>query len=200
LKKLGFEDISLLENVVEYAPLENFIPLRGFNLKNERKIIDIIFNKKTLKNIRVDFGDIPNEDLNKIKGINNNINNMKLIISKYDFDIQCFLRKFNSLKELSIESNLSYEYECIEIEHDENINVEKVNIDVNYNKKIYFSCSRIQSLFLNIDYINVNTFPLFNEECNIIFSSLRELSLVCTAYESEPEVLYNMCKIISTIF
>ena len=194
LKKLGFEDISLLENVVKYAPLENFIPLRGFNIENERKIIDIIFSKKTLKNIRVDFGTIPNEDLNKIKDINDNINNMNLIISKYDFDIQCFLRKFNSLKELSILSNLSYEYECIEIEHDENINIEKVNIDVNYNKKIYFSCSKIQSLFLNIDYVNVNTFPLFNEECDITFSSLRELSLNCTGYESEPEVLYNMCK------
>jgi len=194
LKKLGFEDISLLENVVEYAPLEHFIPLRRFNLENELKIIDIIFNKKTLKNIRVEFGAISNEDLNKIKGTNDNINNMNLIISKYDFDIQCFLKKFKSLKELSIDSNLSYEYECIEIENDEDINVEKVNICVNYNKTIYFSCSKIQSLFLNIDYVNVNTFPLFNEECDITFSSLRQLSLDCTGYESEPEVLYNMNK------
>ena len=194
LKKLGFIDISLLENIVKYAPLEKFIPLRGFNLENEKKIIDIIFNKKTLKDIRVDFGAISNEDLHKIKETNDNINNLNLKISKYDFDIQCFLQKFNNLKELSIISDLSYEYECIEIEHDEKINVEKVNISVIYNKKIYFSFSAIQSLFLTIDFINVNTFPLFNEECDITFSSLRELSLDCTGNESEPEALYNMCK------
>jgi hypothetical protein len=193
LKKLGFQDISILEEVNKYSPIEFIKPMKHFSsYEDELKLIDIIFSKKTLNKIDIIFRLISDAYLKEKKNKNENIKYMDLLVNKYDFDINNFIQKFSDIKELNLTSDIMDEGEYIIFENDENIKIETIQINSNFNRKIYFSFSKIQNLYLYVDSLDVNTFSLFNNNCNYNFCSLKELIIHCGSYPIELELFNNL--------
>ena len=194
LKKLGFEDISLLENICKYSPLENIIPLKAISDEFEKKLIKIVFSKKTLKTARFLFKHISNKDIANISTINDNIKYLQIFMDKYEFDLNNFIQKFSDIKELNISSDICDESQSITLENNDNVIIETLNIQFTFMKEISFSFDKIKNLYLYIDLIEKNTFPLFNDECPYIFNSLKQLLISNLNFATEMEVFSNLCK------
>ena len=61
------------------------------------------------------------------------------------------------------------------------------------DKTIYFSFKNIKNIFLiDIDFIDIDIFPLFNNECNINFDILEKLYIRCMGGYSYIEALQNL--------
>ena len=197
LKKLEFEKIMFLENCIKYSPIEEIKQCGNFFEKEEDeiKLINIIINKKTLNNVNIQLNIISNEKLKEINKTNENILCMNLKLNIYKFDIQYFIKLFPNLKELNLDTfSLSAEEECVKFENDDNIKLDTICIRVmSCDKSIYFSFKNIKNIFLlDIDFINIDILPLFNDECNINFDLLERLYIRCMGGFSYTEALENL--------
>ena len=197
LKKLEFEKIMFLENCIKYSPIEEIKQCGNFFEKEEDeiKLINIIINKKTLNNVNIQLNIISNEKLKEINKTNENILCMTLKLNIYEFDIQYFIKLFPNLKELNLDTfSLSAEEECVKFENDDNIKLDTICIRVmSCDKSIYFSFKNIKNIFLlDIDFINIDILPLFNDECNINFDLLERLYIRCMGGFSYTEALENL--------
>ena len=197
LKKLEFEKIMFLENCIKYSPIEEIKQCGNFFEKEEDeiKLINIIINKKTLNNVNIQLNIISNEKLKEINKTNENILCMNLKLNIYEFDIQYFIKLFPNLKELNLDTfSLSAEEECVKFENDDNIKLDTICIRVmSCDKSIYFSFKNIKNIFLlDIDFINTDILPLFNDECNINFDLLERLYIRCMGGFSYTEALENL--------
>ena len=196
LKKLEFEKIMFLENCIKYSPIEEIKQCGNFFEKeDEIKLINIIINKKTLNNVNIQLNIISNERLKEINKTNENILCMTLKLNIYEFDIQYFIKLFPNLKELNLDTfSLSAEEECVKFENDDNIKLDTICIRVmSCDKSIYFSFKNIKNIFLlDIDFINTDILPLFNDECNINFDLLERLYIRCMGGFSYTEALENL--------
>ena len=196
LKKLEFEKIMFLENCIKYSPIEEIKQCGNFFEKeDEIKLINIIINKKTLNNVNIQLNIISNEKLKEINKTNENILCMNLKLNIYEFDIQYFIKLFPNLKELNLDTfSLSAEEECVKFENDDNIKLDTICIRVmSCDKSIYFSFKNIKNIFLlDIDFINTDILPLFNDECNINFDLLERLYIRCMGGFSYTEALENL--------
>ncbi len=197
LKKLEFEKIMFLENCIKYSPIEEIKQCGNFFEKEEDeiKLINIIINKKTLNNVNIQLNIISNEKLKEINKTNGNILCMNLKLNIYKFDIQYFIKLFPNLKELNLDTfSLSAEEECVKFENDDNIKLDTICIRVmSCDKSIYFSFKNIKNIFLlDIDFINIDILPLFNDECNINFDLLERLYIRCMGGFSYTEALENL--------
>lgn len=196
LKKLEFEKIMFLENCIKYSPIEEIKQCGNFFEKeDEIKLINIIINKKTLNNVNIQLNIISNEKLKEINKTNENILCMNLKLNIYEFDIQYFIKLFPNLKELNLDTfSLSAEEECVKFENDDNIKLDTICIRVmSCDKSIYFSFKNIKNIFLlDIDFINIDILPLFNDECNINFDLLERLYIRCMGGFSYTEALENL--------
>lgn len=194
LKIIGFEDISILENICKYSPLENIIPLKTNSYESEKKLMNIMFSKKTLKTARFLFKHISNKDITNINTINDNIKYLQIFMNKYEFDLNSFIQKFSDIKELNISSDICDETQTITLENNENVIIETLNIQFTFMKEISFSFNKIKNLYLHIDLIEKDTFPLFNDECPYTFNSLKQLVISNLNFPTEMEVFSNLCK------
>ena len=196
LKKLEFEKIMFLENCIKYSPIEEIKQCGNFFEKeDEIKLINIIINKKTLNNVNIQLNIISNEKLKEINKTNENILCMNLKLNIYKFDIQYFIKLFPNLKELNLDTfSLSAEEKCVKFENDDNIKLDTICIRVmSCDKSIYFSFKNIKNIFLlDIDFINTDILPLFNDECNINFDLLERLYIRCMGGFSYTEALENL--------
>ena len=195
LNKLEFEKIMILENCIKYSPLENIKQYENFNKEDEIKLINIILSKESLKTVNIKLKNITNKKLKEINKINENITYMKLMLDIYELDIQYFIKLFPNLKAFNLDTfSLSAEEECIKFENDENIKLDIISVGVmSCDKSIYFSFKNIKNIFLvDIDFINIDILPLFNDECNINFDLLEKLYIRCMGGYSYIEALYNL--------
>ena len=120
---------------------------------------------------------------------------MNFKLNSYEFDIQYFIKLFPNLKELNLDTfSLSAEDQCVKLENDENIKLDTISISVmSCDKSIYFSFKNINNiLLLDIDFINIDILPLFNDECNINFYLLERLYIRCLGGYSYIETLQNL--------
>ena len=195
LKELGFDKISIIENCIKYSPIEKITQYGNFNKGEEEiKLINAIINKESLKSVTFELKYIGNKKLKKINKKNGNITYIKLRLSVYELDIQYFIRLFPNLKELYLDTfSLSAEEECVRFENDEKIKLDTISLSViSCDKSIYFSFKNIKNIFLlDIDFINTDILPLFNDECNINFDLLEKLFIRCTGGYSYIEALQN---------
>ena len=163
--------------------------------KEEKKLINLILNKKSLKKVGIQLKFINNNSLKEINNKNENIISIELNLNKYELDIQYFIKLFPNLKKLNLDTFfLSTEDQCIKFENDNNIKLEEISISVmSCDKSIYFSFNDIKDIFLiDIDFINTDILPLFNDECNIYFDSLEKLYIRCMGGGSYIEALHNL--------
>ena len=200
-KSLKATKLRLIENIFNNSSIEkgNLCIYADFSTKEEeKKLFEMILMNKTLKEIDIQFFEIPNEDLTNINLFNNQIYKVSLAFNNNDFDINHFLKRFLNLKQLRIHyiSKFRNYDSYIFLNNDENMCIEDIRITLIYNfdNTVSFSFSKIKNIYLRLESFNKVNFSLFNNNCNDIFYSLENLDIGCKQNITNLEIINNLSK------
>ena len=177
---LKLDNISSLEEVSIYQS-----DLNNITIDCERRMLEKILTLKALKTIKLFLHYINEKEISEIKGKNNSLTKLDITLKK-DFILDGLLNKFPNLSELYISSVAVYFFmdrnSKLEIIENPNSKINKFSLLIN-KQNIRFNCASYKDL-VNISFqlcCKINNikecFPLFNEKCNAIFSSLTSLNI-----------------------
>ena len=136
-----------------------------------------------------------------MNGKNNSIETMKLYyyIEKKNCILFDLLKKFPNLSDITLYSINGSKTTTIEIKENEQCKVDKISLTVNGNNNIKFYTKPFH-YFIKFE-LNINNkitnlkefFPIFGNNCQIIFDCLVEFKLTNTAqYEIDISILNNI--------
>ena len=192
-KIIDFKSIKLLNNLkIEksyFIYFDDLLPIEYLELYSnkdlhyskdlEKKIFEKIINMKTLKTISITINELNNDEIFNIPGENQSITNLHFKydnkIDKCDFSI--IQDKFPNLIDLTINNNKTNINKSSKIEIKENkaYNVNKITlISGNINLFIHSFYDLIEiKLILRNELSNIkDIFPIFEDNCNVIFNNL----------------------------
>ena len=151
----------------------------------EKKMIEKIMKLKTLKEITFDIYSNVFEDIFDSKFKNSSLEKMNIGIRELheNFEYKKLIEKFENLSELNVDFNLGEEepgYTELKIEECKNCKIDKLSISGFASQKIELICgpySNLVKINLNeiCNLINMKEiFPLFSDNCHIIFYNLKD--------------------------
>ena len=197
----------ILEEVTLFSLVDN-------SYESELKLFEKIISLKNLKKISFELYYLDIDDIINIKGQNNSLLNLEL---NWNQDNKCILNdiidKFPNLKSIKLvtQTNVITAFNNFERNRKTNLNIiehplceiDKISLKIkSYAGSINLYCKPFDHLIevkLNIESeINniQNTFPIFKNKCNLIFTSLTlfHLKINCQKNKSISnilEILYN---------
>ena len=190
INRMDLRELKILESYISDYKLLDYSPIEKLYLKNyyesygmEINMLSKIINNKTLQEVYVQLCKINTDKILEIEGVNTSVKNLGIDFRKSHYDYVKILRnKFPNVSQLIV-SDFVY-----------NFNDNKFLI-LNYNNKIYNDPLE-NLLYINfeldiIEKINKNTFPIFNDKCNVIFESLKVFRLKGTISFNILENIYN---------
>lgn len=200
------EYFILLEN----DSLEDlYLTNENYNSKIEKKILEKLCSIKTIKKFNLELYNINSEEMSNIKGENTSLISMKLNWHSHNDCILYSLQKnFPNITklELNILNDLSYPLyknnkSTIEIIENPNYNLNDIKLDCNLinNISVKFYCNsfeKITSIDFHIIGAEMNIidyFPIFNDKCNVIFTSLKSFK-INHIRDKNFIILINLCK------
>ena len=200
-------EISKFSDIDKNLPIE-YLKINYGDLYKEvnQKIIETIISMKTLKYFHTSLFNISDDDILKIQGENTSIKEASILWLDSDdcilFNLQ---KKIPNLRNLDIkisdmEQGWNQNYvSSIEIVENPNskVNQFKINSFLGMNIKFYVqSFENLISVDFNINMrfvINKNNFPIFNDECKIVFKSLKSFTLIANnVYSMDFQILNNI--------
>ena len=154
------------------------------------------------------LSEINDNDVDKIEGVNNSVEELHLIWNNQQTDCEIFnlQNKFPNVSKLIINSKNFYgknNFSELEIEENHNLKIKQFEISAQ-NKMIKFG---VQS-FENLKYISINIvneiknlkdlLPFFNNDCKVIFNYLTYFEFINNAKTSDAktqnlEIIKNLC-------
>ena len=158
-----------------------------FDIK--KKTFEKLMTINTLKEIEFEFGKINDDEISLINGENTSVEIIAIKYKKENEDITLYNleKKFPNLVGLAIEGN-DYSIQGpgtnLEIKENDKCKINSLSIDIGGYSNIKLCCQNFENLKeIRIelrDKINnlENAFPLFNNECNVIFKSLTKFSFI----------------------
>ena len=196
------QDFLKLKNV----PLENLKLLSNNHmLAIEKEVIKKIISLKTLKELNLVLNEINVNNIEDIEGENNSVNKIYLNLerNRNDCILLNFQNKFPNLSDLTInfsgkniyDANDSH-YSHVNIIENEKCIINNIKL-TGVHKDIELFCCNYEKLvkfdFYLANQSNVSeNFPLFNENCNIIFKSLNFFRFKVTYLEYQ--YVNNLCQ------
>ena len=207
LKILTVEDLDFLEFknfILENIKLYTNIYRKILNKNKQNKtVIEKILSINTLKEIDIEFGYPPSyDDLLKIAGQNNSITKIKLSCFNREELLNILLKKLPNLLEIEL---IIYSFDqkdrtSLEIKENNNYKINKISLDLKGNVDFICFCNNYE----NIKSINIKTkdeiinknqiFPIFNNNCNIIFKNLIFFKFVYYGKDGiNLNILNNLC-------
>ena len=174
------------------------------SLEIEKKVFEKIISMKTLEKITIEFKEINNEEIKSIGDENkflkyanvNHWNNGSNIC-----DMRPFQNKFPNLKTLDITGSYILKNENLEINIDiienENCKVKEIGLNFYFENDLKIYTSHFKDLVkCNLSVYNKinnikNNFPLFKENCQINFISLKSFSFINES-DIDIEVIKNI--------
>jgi len=173
-----------------------------FDIK--KKTFEKLMTINTLKEIEFEFGKIDDDEISLTNGENTSVEVIAINYKKENHDITLYNleQKFPNLIELTIEANhysIQGPETNLEIKENNKCKINSFLIDIGGYSNIKFCCQNFENLKeIRIelrDKINKleNAFPLFNDECKVIFKSLTRFSFL-TDYEDliNVDILKNI--------
>ena len=193
-------DFSSLNNLKHLkSKVSNFILLEktlleDINIKSdldasgeiEQKMIEKVCSISTLQKINLEFHKINNDILDNIKNKNFSVIDAEFIFNSSNDDdnrklIDNLLSKFPKLNKVKI---------CIGYKFSFTI---KKNGDINFYNSNFDNLIEIK---IDSDYFNINKiicfFPIFDNNCNIIFTSLIHFEFRYNNYSDNISLIYNL--------
>ena len=197
LKYFKANNFYLINNIEFLPSIEKLIysPYYFYNgyYIEERDILNKIISNKTLKAITVEFHNITNDQLESIKKINNEIEDITLYrIKNSNYDIKDFLRKFKSIKKLRFENKENKKTTGRLFSNSNEITIEELELP-NPSFPISFSFSYLRTLSINFTqyYEKYEIFPLFDSYCNVKFFNLENLKIIISVCPCHIKIIQN---------
>ena len=174
---INFES-NLLENV--------FISGEVKEILEEKKILEKLISLNNLQKFEIELNKINNEEILEINGENYSVSKAEIFWNNENND--CILynlqNKFKNLSYLSLNQNKLDDSEIsLEISENKNCKIKKLKLDINIGfTKLY--CQSFENLIkIKIRTENKikdlkNVFPIFNDDCKIIFNSLKTFHFI----------------------
>ena len=220
-------DFSSFQNVEKlYCNKHDFLSFTGLSLeflilciyKEENKEIDRlmlekILSMKKLKTLMCSVNLNEDNELNKVQGENTSVE--KITIFQEDIpgenDLNDFLKRFPNASHFtlcSINQNFLSDEIYLDIREDYKSNIKSFDLQLKENDLAIFNCSSYENL-TNVEFelkgqvVNLNnSFPIFNEKCDVLFKSLinfklyisnismNDLKILCENLNKMPKVKY----------
>ena len=192
LKRL-YCDINDFMNI-EKSKLE-ILKMRVFNsipFETEKLMLEKFISIHTLKEIQFWLLNLNNDDIEKIKEINNSVNKISILNNNdnLDFCLYNLQNKFPNLYDVSIDASHTLRYGGLELEIKENkkSKVKKISITARRGKQIKLYCipyNYLESLYFYFQ-DNVKNFEniigIFNKDNKVVFESMKSFYLCCEFY------------------
>ena len=180
--KINFKQFFHINN----SPLED-IDIYNYRECNIYQALEKLIKIKSIKIAHLSLDNLQNSHFSKIKGFNNNLKYLYLIINHTinELDIHNLIILFPNLKILHFEYYTSKKEKLsnkLIIEENNNTKIDKLHIslgDYNFGNLIFYinSFSNLIEFTLTCSKVNENLFPLFRSKCEKIFHSLKILSI-----------------------
>ncbi len=168
------------------------------------KVFKILINLKMLREIKLEFGKIDDNEILWIIGKNSSVKKMKIswVKSNENLIIYNLLDKFPYLKDLEITSP---EYEndhnmIIKMIENKGCRINKIELHAGIYRNIEFYCRPFENLIeikitLNGKVINIkDALPLFSNNCNVVFRALSTFELkTISDHVIKLYALENLC-------
>lgn len=193
-------------HLTEASSLENAnLETNNRNGENEKEIIEKICKLKKLKEVSYNIYSSNLEEFSNIKFNNSSLTKMNIGIKKelQNANLSGLITKFNNLSELKIDFQGGDEYFNVNLRIDENKNckINKLFISGCGVDNIELCCGPFSNLIElklqengNISNLK-DVFPLFQENCQILFKDLTTFNFLNKDLSTEPipfEVLVNL--------
>ena len=189
---INFES-NLLENVDIYFEVNDIFM--------EKKILEKLISLKNLKRFNIELNQISNKEILDVYGDNFSVLEAKIKWTNRinDCILYNFQNKFKNLSYLSlIQINIGYPEISLEISENKNCKVNKLKL---YLTKgiIKLNCISFENLIkLKINSENKikdlkNVFPIFNDNCKVVFHSLKTFYFICN-YDISLDIMKNIHK------
>lgn len=182
IKKTQLEDITLYSyNISE---------------EDERIMLEKIISIKTLKDVNIEIKEIGDNEILNIPGENTSVVNLyvKWTNKVHDCLLNNLQDKFPYASNISLFTPYKKMDTFLEIQENPNCKINKFSLKIGGNRNIIFYCQSFQNLIsvdfcVNCDIINyINSFPLFNDDCKVIFNSLTNFKY--TNYSNEMNIKF----------
>ena len=205
----GIIDFSSMEKI-KHLTVEtgDFINIKNTNLErvtlysynvsseDEKIMLEKILSIKTLKDVTIEIKEIGENEISTISGVNTSVVNLNIKWTNNIHD--CILNnlqdKFPFASNISLFTPYKKMETFLEIQENPNCKINKISLKIGGNRSIIFYCQSFQNLIsvdfcVNCDIINfINSFPLFNDECKVVFKSLTNFKY--TNYSNEMNIKF----------
>ena len=174
------------------------ITLYSYNVsgEDERIMLEKIISIRTLKDVNIEIKEIGENEILTIPGENTSVVNLNIKWTNNVHD--CLLNnlqdKFPYVSNISLFTPYKRMETFLEIQENPKCKINKFSLKIGGNRNIIFYCQSFKNLisvdfYVNCDIINfINSFPLFNDECKIIFNSLTNFKY--TNYSNEMNIKF----------
>ena len=207
---IDFPSLVKIKNIT--MEISDFINLENTSLTNltlysdnnsyeiEKLMFEKIFSISTLKDINLEIREIDDITISEIQGENNCVTNLyiKWLNEYKDCIIDNLQKKFPNLSYINVTTPYKRCKTYLEIKEDPKSKINNFSLKIGGNKNIIFYCQSFENLvsvdfYLNGDIINIiNSFPLFNDKCNVTFKSLTHFKFTNYSNQMSIDFLKNI--------
>ena len=208
-KYIGIIDFSSMEKIKHLtAETGDFINIKNTNLEgvtlysynvsgeDEKTMLEKILSIKTLKDVNIEIKEIGENEILTIRGENTSVVNLniKWTNNVHDCILNNLQDKFPFASNISLFTPYKRKDTFLEIQENPKCKINKFSLKIGGNRNIIFNCQSFQNLIsvdfcVSCDIINcINSFPLFNDECKVIFKSLTNFKY--TNYSNEMNIKF----------
>ena len=166
---------------IENTQLEKVI-LYSYNVSDEieKIMFEKIFSISTLRDLSIEIKALGDDDISEISGENCSLSilNIKWYNQFCDCNIINIQNKFPNASYISLFTPYKKKNTTLEIKENPKCKIDKFSLNIGGNKDISFYCMSYDKLILinfyvSCEIINIlKSFPLFNDKCQVKFSSL----------------------------
>ena len=166
---------------IENTQLEKVI-LYSYNVSDEieKIMFEKIFSISTLRDLSIEIKALGDDDISEISGENCSLSilNIKWYNQFCDCNIINIQNKFPNASYISLFTPYKKKDTTLEIKENPKCKIDKFSLNIGGNKDISFYCMSYDKLILinfyvSCEIINIlKSFPLFNDKCQVKFSSL----------------------------
>ena len=193
IKKLTAETgdfINIKNNLLENITLYSY----NSSSENEKIMLEKILSIKTLKDVNFEIKEIGDYEISNIGGENTSVINLsiKWINNFDDCTVYNLQNKFPYSSNISLYTPYKKTQTYLEIQENQKCKINKFSLKIGGYKNILFYCQSFENLisvdfFVNNDIINIiDSFPLFNDECKVIFKALKNFKF--SNYSNEMNI------------
>ena len=184
--------INIKNNLLEDITLYSY----NSSSENEKLMLEKLLDMKILKDVNIEIKEIGDYEISNIKGENFSVVNLsiKWFNNFDDCTVYNLQNKFPYSSNITLFTPYKKTQTCLDIQENPKCKINKFSLKIGGYKNILFYCQSFENLisvdfFVSTDIINIiDSFPLFNDECKVIFKALNNFKF--SNYSNEMNIKF----------